>query len=211
MSAPAIIGIVLGALILLVILILLIPVGITVKIDKSGSAVLKLNVLFLSFQLVPAKEKKKKKKKKKEQDKPEEKEKPSLSGKIEKVKSTLDTIKEFSSLIRKAAIELKKLIKKTVITKMKINVTVSDCSDSANAALTYGAICAVTYPLLGWLHEEMRFRKRAEKVNIRCDFFDPKTTLDLNFKISVLVCHIVAAGIRVFLAYLKKDSNEEAE
>lgn len=210
MGVFGIIGTVIGALLALILLVLLIPVGLSVKYAEDKGITVRVKILFLSFALYPAKKKKKKKKKSKAEKEKESAEKPKKSGNIiDRIDDTVETVKEFSFLIRVAVTELKKLLKKLVISRFRIKVTVGDGDDSASAALTYGAVCAVAYPLIEWLHEELKFRKNAERIHIGCDFEREKTQIELDFKVSLRVCYALFSALRLLKAYINKNIDEE--
>ena len=80
------------------------------------------------------------------------------------------------------------LLPRCYLKKLKL-VSVSADDDAADAALQYGAACAVLYPLITYLQTEMRVRRRAIDARITCDFDakEPIFELDAEFRLTVLL------------------------
>lgn len=66
-------------------------------------------------------------------------------------------------------------------------VSVTAGEDAADTALSYGAVCAVLYPLLSYLQSFMRVRKKAVNTQISCNFEAAKSTFELDVEISFSV------------------------
>lgn len=184
---------------------MLIPVGATVKLNKSGKLVVYINALFLSFRIYPSKKTNKNKSEKSNKTN----QKAAKENIIKSSKGIINTISEFSEIIKLLLNKIPYIVKKCIIKKLKIEVIIGSNDDSSDAALVYGAICAITYPLVGILHHKLRFNHCAERVKIECNFNQEKTTVDLNFKFTILVFHLVRVGLHVLRSFIKIDYDEE--
>lgn len=78
------------------------------------------------------------------------------------------------------------LLPRAKVKKLHI-VSVSAGEDAADAALHYGASCAVLYPLVSYLQTLTRVRKKAVNTNITCDFETAESTFELDIEISISV------------------------
>ncbi|MDD6265117.1 MAG: DUF2953 domain-containing protein [Clostridia bacterium] len=209
MKVLSIIGIVIGSLILLLTVALLSPVTLSVKTDKKGRVKVKIRILFLPFTLYPGKEKKKKIKNKKAEKKPSANEKK--PGRFQKAESIIETVKEFSSVVGFVIDRMKKILGGLVITSLKADIVIADSSDAANSALTYGAVCAVIYPLVEWLKDKIKFGKNADKINVVCDFTKEKSSVSLDFKIRGMLFKILYPLLSVLWRYLNNSKENEDE
>lgn len=110
----------------------------------------------------------------------------------ERLRSTVED-SGLASTIGGTALTLKLLLDRILwllprchLKKLKV-VLVSANADAAEAALQYGAACAVLYPLITYLETKMRVRKKAVDTCITCDFDAQETIfeLDMQFGLSV--------------------------
>ncbi len=150
--------------------------------DNGGKPNIKIYLLCFRFTL---KEKKKDEKEKKENS--EEKNVPFL----EKLKSTVNTIK----MVVK---EIIKFYPKIKIEKLKIDVTVC-AKDAALTAIEYGTASAIIYPLVGFLSSSATFKDGAEDVNIFCDYNKDKPSIFFDIILSAKLRHIISALLNFVL------------
>ena len=98
------------------------------------------------------------------------------------------------------------VVKKGVFRKFDLEIVVGD-SDAADAAFSYGAVCAAVYPLLTLLEDTMKFKKRS--VNIRCDFTREASTVRFDGQLNYRPRTFVAFLLGLFGRYLKQSLKKE--
>lgn len=98
------------------------------------------------------------------------------------------------------------LLPRCKLRKLKI-ISVSADADAADAALQYGAACAVLYPLIAYLETVMKVRKKEVDTRITCDFeaAEPIFELDMEFRLSILL------ALRVLWHIAKEQAISEIE
>lgn len=145
--------------------------------------------LFIKYDIYPPDKKKQEKKKikaaKKEKKKELKEAKAVRRGKIPKEKKKkhlfgdmkpIEFLKLFASVISQMGKTARTILRRTTFKNFSLEVTVGG-EDAAKAALTYGEICAFTYPALGLLHANSKMKN--PKVNIFADYEKEET--DVNF------------------------------
>lgn len=86
------------------------------------------------------------------------------------------------------------LIKKIVIKKFRLNVTVAS-DDAAETALLYGGVCGVLYPVVGFLETVMDFKE--DNMKIVCDFETAQPDLDFFAEIKIRIFHLLKAVFKI--------------
>jgi hypothetical protein len=192
-----ILGIVLAVLLGLLILVLLIPASVWIDYSEKGLTV-KAGMLFLKFQLLPARPKKAKKKKnaaeadagkhdaaqKKKEKKPDR----------EKAKLTFDQI---VAAVKGAGRFLKAVLDKMRITHIRILLPITG-ADAADTAIKYGQAQA-------WLHSGLAVLNRAvwldfDECRLVPDYTGKYSDLaHCSCKISAQLIIIAIAGVKLFL------------
>lgn len=86
------------------------------------------------------------------------------------------------------------ILKKLVIKKFRLNVTVAS-DDAAQTALLYGGVCAVLYPVVGFLETVMDFRE--DNMKIICDYEASSPDLDFFAEIKIRVFHLLTAVFKI--------------
>ena len=86
------------------------------------------------------------------------------------------------------------LLKKVVIKKFRLNVTVAS-DDAAETALLYGGVCGVLYPVVGFLETVMDFRE--DNMKIVCDYESEKPKLDFFAEVNIRVVHLLIAVFKI--------------
>lgn len=86
------------------------------------------------------------------------------------------------------------LIKKVVIKKFRLNVTVAT-DDAAETALLYGGVCGVLYPVVGFLETVMDFKE--DNMKIVCDYESAQSELDFFAEIKIRVLHLLIAVFKI--------------
>lgn len=65
--------------------------------------------------------------------------------------------------------------------------------DAADAAMEYGAVCAVVYPLVGYFETVMRVKKSGYDIDVSCDFLSNDTVFELDTLFRVRVFYVLGA------------------
>lgn len=201
-----IVGIVLGAIVLIIVLILLLPVNILIHAD-GGQFKLLYRILFLTFGKHPnpnsilvraAKE---------------------LTG-ISKV-SDLGRLKRsvdrtgVSATAAQIADILKLLLGRVVwllprCRLKKLHVTaVCTGEDAADAAMDYGTVCAVVYPLVGYVESLIPTRPRGTEIQITCDLSQAEGSFILDAKLSVRIFRVAHALLHIIKENVKNEVYRE--
>ncbi len=181
-----ILGIILAVIALLIIIILLLPARILILFDENYELSLYLKVL--GYPLIseyPGKEKKEKGLVKEISDSLLKATGASKLTDVEKLKETLshgglsETLGEELRIIISLLREVLRFLPKCVMKKLRVDAVLSE-DDPAEEAMDYGLICAVVYPLIGFIESIIRFSKRAMQVNVRCSFGkeEPKAVVE---------------------------------
>ena len=104
--------------------------------------------------------------------------------------------------------EIKDLLKFCTAKKLQIDIVCTG-EDAAQAAINYGKCSSVTYPFLGMVHSVLKVKRGCEKINISCDYNSQNASFEYDILLSVRLCHLLAALIRV--AYKEARRNLESE
>lgn len=163
-------------ILLILFLLLLIPAKVEIKASLKKADI---KVSFLCFKIPTQKEKKPKKKNKKK-------------------KNALKKIfggRPLSYILSFVSDTLKAVIKKVgfvvrcgKVEELSLDVKVA-AEDAAAAAIEYGAVCAVVYPLVSLVCNYNKALK--ENINISCDYNEVNSELDFYLKVSVRLIHLI--------------------
>ena len=104
--------------------------------------------------------------------------------------------------------EIKDLLKFCTAKKLQIDIVCTG-EDAAQAAINYGKCSSVTYPFLCMVHSVVKVKRGCEKINISCDYNSQNASFEYDILLSVRLCHLLAALIRV--AYKEARRNLESE
>ena len=190
---PVIVLYIFLGLLALIGLILFLPIQICLAYDGEGGFRFRLKFawipLFDSTKEKPDKADKKEKKPKEPKESKDKKKKKKKSGgalgplldflglkdiasianakkAIEK-KGLTGMLSDVSRAVGDISSRIGQLVGRGVFKHFTLRVTVGD-RDAADAAITYGKICSILYPLITMLDSAMTFRRRT--VDLRCDF-----------------------------------------
>lgn len=206
MSFWGILGIVLGAVALIIALILALPVHILIYADRNGVKLL-YRVLFLTFGKHP------------NPNNPVARAAKELIG-ISKV-SDLGRLKRsvgqtgVSATAAQVADILKQLLGRVVwlLPRCRLNrlhlTAVCTGEDAAEAAMEYGATCAVVYPLVGYLETLIPTRARGEDIRILCDLSQAESRFCADVKLSVRIFHAARALLHIIRENVKNEVYRE--
>ncbi len=118
-----------------------------------------------------------------------------------------ETITESYSLLIDLLKELLFLLKNCTVTKLDIHI-LSAGDDPAQAAINYGIYQAATHTLLSVLGQFLKIRKRARKIDIRCDFNEPAPVFRYHVVLAVPFARVLAAFWRATMAEVKRTAEE---
>lgn len=198
------------AVVVIILILLLAPIHLNAVFDNELT--LKLRYLFLIFTIVPAKEKKAKKKNKSTKENKSEK-KPEKEKKNSKIKDIIskkgisgliDIVKEIASI---ATGTLADLFKHIVISKLYIDISVSD-DDAAQTAINYGYICSGLYPSLGIILAQISHCKK-QVINVYPDFDGNETKIDCEIRLHIKALFAISAFLKAFFRAVKLYKNIE--
>lgn len=188
-------GIVLFIL-LLITIILLLPVSFIIKSDPNGEFIILYKILFKTFGEDP------------NPNQPIVKVLKDISGikrldKKEFKQSTkngelFSTLREDLNLIIDILKKLLELLKNCKIKSMKIDIICAE-EDAAKTAIAYGTCYAVISPLINLVHNSMKIRKKAQKINIQVDYHRQEPYFNLDIILVTPLFRVVGALLK--LAY----------
>ncbi len=203
MKILLIIGIVLAAIALIITVILLLPVRILIGYDdKSGQVTLLYRFLGMKFGDEPNPDSVISKGAKKITGLSKLDSLGSLKGNVNDI-GVSATVGQIVDIIAMLLGRVVWILKYCVIEKLNVNIACVG-SDAADAAMEYGAVCAVIYPLIGYLYTVTTVRESGESINVTCDFDGGDGSVSLDTVIRVRIVHIVRA-----LFYIIKENAEK--
>ncbi|MBE6946783.1 MAG: DUF2953 domain-containing protein [Ruminococcaceae bacterium] len=169
-------GSIFGTISLIIAIILLLPVNLHIKSGKDGEMLLYFRILFFKFGEEP------------NPDSIIVNELKDTFGisKFQNLQSIQKTVEE-ESLISAAKLfvdtlvslfgYLFTLLSACSVTRLRLNI-VAASEDAAAAAIQYGILNSIVYPIAGYVSEYARVRKRAVKVNVSCDYSVQKASVE---------------------------------
>ena len=211
--------------------IVILSVKVKVTVHSEDGFYLSVGWLFLNFNILPKKEKpKKKKKKKKEKKKKPESEEDKKDKPVKEPKDNPfltfyrnNGVDGVIDLVKRLSVSLggmfRRIYRAFTIEDLAVSLLVG-AGDSAETALKYGRTCAVFYPAIGFVVDNMRVRKYSAEVSP--DFINGSNKARLHAKISVIPRRLINAiiivgfslvfrvGIRFLKGLRKKKPKEES-
>lgn len=203
-----ILGIVLAAILLIIVLILMLPVRVVIFTQADGNIKILYKILFLTFG-----------------------KKPNPRSLIVRVAKELTGLSRLSDLgaIKKSLNDsgvsatagqivhiLMLLLGRVVwllqyctVKRLRVDAVCAG-ADAAEAAMEYGATCAVIYPLLGYLEGNMKVRQKGLDINVNCDFSRVLGAFDLEAVISVRIWHVARALVYIIRKNVEEEIYKEA-
>lgn len=182
---------VVAGIVLLLAVVFLSPIVLSVKFEETLQV--KLRFWFVSYSLYPQKKKAKtspKKLKTKEKTPAVKKQ-----GTLEKVRGIFNVL----STLMNASL---RLIDGARVRNLNITLGITG-KDAADAAITYGQVCSVVYPVLGFADSKMELKN--PKVNIYCDYNAEKSVIQGSGKVCVSVYHAVGTALFALKELIKKN------
>ena len=182
---------IIGGIVLFFALLLLSPIVVWVKFEETLH--IKLRFWFVSYTLYPKKPKTKTSPKK--QTKKEQPSSVQPQGTLEKVKSIFGVLGTLLS----ASV---RLISGARVRNLNLTLGITG-KDAADAAITYGQVCSVVYPVLGFADSKMKLIN--PKVNIYCDYNAEKSITQGSGKVCITVYHAVGTAFYILKELIKKN------
>lgn len=218
MTALKIIGFVLAVIALLVFTLLMIRAKLILSYSPQSGFKFRAKYLFFTFG---QKKKTKKKKKNAKESKfaqwlkkklgfelPEESQE--LRQDPEK-KGIYDKVTTVVTLVTLLADEFIWLFKKLRLDKLRV-LAICSGDDASDTAMDYGLVCAIVYPMVGYLTANINAKKNAEEVQIGCDF-DGNTHFEFELAVSIKTIHLLRAVLRGLKDFseIAAETTEEAK
>ena len=177
MKALLIIGIILGALALLITVICLLPVYVYIFYDEENSLQLRYRLLWKVFGEDP------------NPDNPVLKLLKELSGvakfdSVKSIKKTVSdsgvshTLKQVGDVLISLLRQLVWLLPRCRVRKLELRAICAE-GEPDEAALEYGKLCAAVYPIVGIVDNIIPINRRKLRLDLRCDFEAEKSDFAL--------------------------------
>ncbi len=194
---------------ILITAILLLPVYVIIKTDKDGELVLLYKILFKTFGENP------------DPNNPIIKVLKESSGisqiegknlkKSVKESGIVNTLSDVLNILTSLLKELVLLLKYCTLKKFELKIVCSE-KDAAKTAISYGQCCSLIYPFLGLIHSIVkRTNKRGQKIDISCDYNNAPEVLSYDILVSVKLCHVLVAFIRILIKEAKRTLQNQEE
>ena len=82
--------------------------------------------------------------------------------------------------------------------------------DAAKTAIDYGRVCALAYPFLGFIHSNIKVRKRGEDINIACDYESKKGSYSFEAVLVIRFFRVLGAFFRAAYDEAKRINQNES-
>ncbi len=197
MTVLKVIGIVIGAILLLIAAVSAMPVSIRLTSKAHQRLKYKLYILGIPVPLGKKKEN------------PTKKPKDTQSGGTKKKAISKPALDELAEIVDSLAKQFFWLLKRFKISKLHI-LSISAGDDAADVAMQYGTICAVLYPTISIIEANMKIKRGATDINVVCDFERADPAFELDIKASIIIFHLLKAALSVLFDAVKATAAKEA-
>ena len=116
------------------------------------------------------------------------------------------TLSAVFSAVKQLFSRIGKLIQKGIFKKFDLTIVIAD-EDAAEAALRFGQVCAVAFPMLQFLENKMKLRK--ENVDIRCDYESDHMQVSFDGQLNYRPWHFVCFLMGLVMNYIKRSVKKE--
>lgn len=116
------------------------------------------------------------------------------------------TLQAIFLAVRKLFSKIFRLVRKGQFKKFRLTIIAGD-EDCGDAAMQYGQICAVAFPLLAFLKNTMRFREQI--VDIRCDYNLESTQVSFDGQLNYRPWHFVCFLMSLLIDKIKRSMKKE--
>lgn len=205
-----IIGIVLLCLILLVLAVSLIPIDVILQSDAFVPNVI-ISVLGIKKQVFDKNAPKPEKKPEPKDGKEEKKTLPYFLKKIlgienfdsgdslfksVKEQGISGTVSEFFEVLKNYIENLKQIVKSISVRQFSFDMVCAG-EDSAKAALLYGTVCAIVYPVSAYFAAYMKNPDKQLALNLSCDYELKSPTTNYRLVLRIRIFRILIAALRI--------------
>ena len=205
MKALLIIGIILGALALLITVICLLPVYVYIFYDEENSLQLRYRLLWKVFGEDP------------NPDNPVLKLLKELSGvakfdSVKSIKKTVSdsgvshTLKQVGDVLISLLRQLVWLLPRCRVRKLELRAICAE-GEPDEAALEYGKLCAAVYPIVGIVDNIIPINRRKLRLDLRCDFEAEKS----DFALTAVIRARLGTALRALWHIVLDEAKAEAE
>lgn len=198
----------LAVLFLLVAIVCLLPIYIRLFKDEEGNAQFAIKVLCFPISL-----------EKKEDPKEEKKgESPVLqqlglsqytsTGNLKKSiseKGLLSTLKHFVAILKPLFSAVGRVARKFRVCRAHLEVVTA----GENAAMEYGTVCAILYPLSAFLQNHSQVKSRGVETEVRCDFEAFEGDISYDLILRIFVGNLIPIGLRLLINLWKEGKAHE--
>lgn len=191
---------IIAALVLLINLLLIVPVTLSFNAGEKSNITLKY--LFFTIQPNKGSKKKKPKGKKNGNKSASSKEKSKKKKKKQKISEIISEYKDVATKLLSLGI---KLLKKIVIKKLNVSITVSQ-EDAAETAVEYGLICSVLYPAVSIT--ENIFTLKEKNIDLKTDYSGTGSVMDCEIKLYLRPLFAITTLIGAAVVYFKFIKNK---
>lgn len=110
--------------------------------------------------------------------------------------SLSESLSEFSGVIISLFREFLGLLKRCKVNRLYIKA-VNGGEDAAEAAIGYGAVCAVVYTLVGYIEGVAKLKKNAVKLDLSCDYTNSESDFHYDILVFVRVYRVIGALFKI--------------
>ncbi len=121
-------------------------------------------------------------------------------------KGIVGTLHSIFTAVKQLFLRIAGLVKKGVFKKFDLTIVVAD-SDAADAALQFGQVCAVAFPMLQFLENSVKICK--ENIDIRCDYDLDSTQISFDGQLNYRPWHFVCFFMGLVMNYIKRSIKKE--
>lgn len=196
-------GIVFGVIAILILIILMLPVYIHLEGNETGEPVLYLRVLWLRIEQGGDPDNKLAKAAKQVVG-------ISKFEDLKTIRKTLQedsvsaTLKRFTDVFGALLKQVLRLLKQCTVNRLHIRALIA-CDDAAKAAMEYGAVCALTYPLFGYFRKLAKMKKKALACDFQCAYDHNNSKFSYDVVLSVRIIRILQALLRLIYENIRKE------
>ena len=196
-------GGILGGLVLLITVILSLPVYVYLKSGENGEFLWRGRLLWLTFGESP------------NPDSLVRKTAERLVGlskfnDLQKIRESVNeaglslTVTQFADVLLALVGRVLWLLPRCRVHKLALRAVCAD-TDGGDAAMDYGTVCAVLYPVVGYIQNKLRLKKHALQLDVRCDFDSTQSEFAYDIKLSVSIWQILKALIFIVKRNVEKE------
>ena len=122
-----------------------------------------------------------------------------------KEKGLAETIRGVFCAVKALFSRISRLVCHGEFRRFDLRIVVGD-TDCADAAMSYGELCAAVYPLLAFLESKLKFRRR--NVDLRCDFSAESTEAVFEGQLNYRPVYFLGFLLGLVGQYLRQDKKK---